>query len=316
MAKFITASDAFATWKSDILSGKSPTFYRIAERGPLSKLEIGPKLVTLFGGAPGAGKTAFVCQAVVDAMRLDENLRAVVCNVEMGPDVLLDRQLSRLSGVPLTNIRHRNLGSEHADRIAIGFEAIESINPRLCFVRPPFTLENIAATVDEFAPLTGADDRLLIVADYIQRIPVTSAASQGDRRGAIDAAMSYLRAFAEAGAAVLVVSSVGRQKDSAGRSSYSGELMNLASFKESGELEFGADDAFILTASSSTDRLLSQHKARYGETGAIKLAFNGAVQQFEATEATSHSNADGSLLATLQDLWDDEPSAGGQLWQP
>ncbi len=316
MAKFITASDAFANWKNDLLSGKSPTFFRIAEQGPLSKLEIGPKLVTLFGGSPGAGKTAFVCQAIVDAMRLDENLRAVVCNVEMGPDVLLDRQLARLSGVPLGNIRHRNLGSEHADRVAIGLEAIESINPRLCFVRPPFTLENIAATVDEFAPLTGADDRLVILIDYIQRIRVSSAASQADRRGSIDAAMSYLRAFAEAGAAVLVVSSVGRQKDNAGRSSYSGELMNLASFKESGELEYGADDAFILTASSSTDRLLSQHKARYGETGAIKLSFNGAVQQFEAIETTCQGNADGSLLSTLQDLWDSTPSAGGQIWQP
>jgi replicative DNA helicase len=92
--------------------------------------------------------------------------------------------------------------------------------------------------------------------------------------------------------------------------------MNLASFKESGELEYGADDAFILTASSATDRLLSQHKARYGETGAIKLAFNGAVQQFEAIEATSQGNADGSLLSTLQDLWDSTPSAGGRIWQP
>ena len=125
MAKFITASDAFANWKNDLLSGKSPTFFRIADQGPLSKLEIGPKLVTLFGGSPMAGKTAFVCQAIVDAMRLDEDLRAVVCNVEMGPDVLLDRQLARLSGVPLGNIRYRNLGSEHADRVAIGLEAIE-----------------------------------------------------------------------------------------------------------------------------------------------------------------------------------------------
>jgi hypothetical protein len=34
--------------------------------------------------------------------------------------------------------------------------------------------------------------------------------------------------------------------DAKGRSSYSGEGLNLASFRESSELEFGADDAFIL----------------------------------------------------------------------
>ncbi|MFN9911238.1 MAG: DnaB-like helicase C-terminal domain-containing protein, partial [Pirellulaceae bacterium] len=60
-------------------------------------------------GAPGAGKTSFVMQIVVDALRLTPNLRAVVCNVEMPPEVLLDRQLSRLSGVPLEAIRYRRL---------------------------------------------------------------------------------------------------------------------------------------------------------------------------------------------------------------
>ena len=49
------------------------------------------RLVTLLGGAPGAGKTAFAMQLVTDALRLTPALRALVCNVEMPARVLLDR---------------------------------------------------------------------------------------------------------------------------------------------------------------------------------------------------------------------------------
>jgi hypothetical protein len=55
--------------------------------------------------------------------------------------------------------------------------------------------------------------------------------------------MSYLRQFADADVAMLVVSAVSRAKDAKGRSSYSGEGLNLASFRESSEREFGCDDA-------------------------------------------------------------------------
>lgn len=312
MAEFITASDAFEQWKTELLSGKSPTFYRIADYGPLSKIEIGPKLVTLFGGPPGAGKTAFIMQAVFDAMRLDEDLRTVVCNVEMGPGVLLDRQLSRLSGVPLDHIRNRSLDKPMRERVEIGLAAMDQVLPRLCFVQAPYTLANIAESIEEFTPSMGYGGKLLIVADYIQRIPVDSKGSQGDRRGSIDAAMSYLRAFAEAGAAVLVVSSVGRQKDNAGRSSYSGEFLNLASFKESGELEFGVDDAYILTASDSSLRTLLHLKARYGETGSIKLGFNGSVQQFEAFDTAADNDCNEELM---KEVWGDALPAGGEIWK-
>ena len=141
-------------------------------------------------------------QAVVDALRLTPDLRAVVCNVEMPPAVLLDRQLARLSGIDLTLIRHRRLGAEHADRIDQALHTLEPLADRLAFVRPPFDLANVAATADAF-------DAGLLVLDYIQRIPPPG--EHGDRRGAVDATMDYLRQFADAGVAVIVV--VGRRPD-------------------------------------------------------------------------------------------------------
>lgn len=314
-AKYLTAADAVERWREDVLTGTPPTFYRIAEAGPLSRIEIGPKLITLVGGAPGSGKTAFIMQNIVDALRLSESLRVVVCNIEMPPEVLLDRQLSRLSGVPLDAIRYRQLNAMHAERIDAGIATIESFADRLCFCRPPFTLENVAATADSFAPLTDGGG-LLLVLDYIQRI--LPPGSQGDKRGSVDATMNYLRQFADAGAAVVVVSSVGRQKDHKGRSSYGSDVLNLASFKESGELEFGADDAYILAPSMKLAgvRELKHLKARHREPEDILLEFNGSTQSFTPCGDDSDSSTSKGLSSALSELWNQTNATEDQTWKP
>lgn len=89
-ADYQTAADVFDGWRDDVLTGTPPTLYPTGT-GELSRIEIGPKLVTRIGGAPGAGKTAFTMQCVVDALRLTPT----VGNIEMPPEVLLDRPLSR-----------------------------------------------------------------------------------------------------------------------------------------------------------------------------------------------------------------------------
>jgi replicative DNA helicase len=83
-AQYQSAADTFDTWRDDVLTGQPPVLYPIGN-GELARIEIGPKLVTLLGGAPGAGKTAFTMQAVVDALRLTTTLRALVCNIENWP---------------------------------------------------------------------------------------------------------------------------------------------------------------------------------------------------------------------------------------
>ena len=310
--KFILASDAMVKWREELRSGKPPTFFPISDKEPLSRIEVGPKLITLIGGAPGAGKTAFVMQSVVDALRLTPDLQAVVCNVEMTPEVLLERQLARLSGVPLASIRYRRVAEMPPERIEPGLATIEKIASRLCFVKPPFDLGNIAATADKITEQSGSD-RLLLVLDYLQRIK--SPGTYADRRGSVDFAMNAIRGYAEQGAAVLVVSSVGRQKDNRGRSSYDAEFINLASYKESGELEFGADDAFILAPSKdlSGGRVLKHLKARHGETQDLELEFDGATQQFKPYPDGSDSGASDD---ELNEAWLRHAPNGGEEWTP
>lgn len=286
---YAAAADLLDGWKDDVLTGTPPTFYPIGS-GELARIEIGPGLVTLFGGAPGSGKTAFTMQAVVDALRITPTLRALVCSVEMPPKVLLDRQLARLSGIDLGTIRYRRFTAEHAERIDKAIHTLEPLADRLAFVKAPFDLANVVASADAFQ----AD---LLVLDYIQRIPPPG--NHADKRVAVNATMDYLRQFADAGIAVLVLAAVGRTKDNKGRSSYSGDGMNLASFRESSELEFGADDAFILVPSEdggdygSVTVTVKHLKARHTQPKDLVLDFDRRTQRFSDVENPRTWNPDG-----------------------
>jgi replicative DNA helicase len=242
-------------------------------------------------------------QWVLDAPIATRTLKALVLNVEMNPSILLDRQLARLADVDLTLIRHGRLTAEHAGAIEQGTQALEDLADRLAFVRPPFDLGNVATSADAF-------DASLIVLDYIQR--VGTPGEHGDRRGAISETMDYLRQFANAGVAIIVVAALARSKDSKGRSSYTDGL-SLASFRETSELEYGADDAFIVAPADNTSegeapsRVVLKHlKSRHGETKDIALTFNRKRQRFTSAEPAGPApRADKrKFQAALRAMWD------------
>lgn len=289
-ASFTPAAEVIAGWREDVLSGKPPTLFPGGE-GALAGVEIGPGLVTLFGGPPGGGKTALVMQLVVDALRLTPMFKALVANVEMPPGVLLDRQLARVSGIDLHTVRHRKLGADHSSHLAAGLAALEVLTPRLAFVRSPWTLENVARSADTF----GAN---VLVLDYIQRF--APPGQHAHRKAAVDASMEYVRGFADAGVAAVVVAAVGRQRDDKGRSGYGG--LGLASFRESSELEYGVDDAFLLVRDDpdgSAAVALRHVKSRHGEPLDLPLRFTGALQRFDPAGDTTKRG----LAAAVRDVW-------------
>ena len=300
-ARYTVAADALADWRDALFSGAAPTLYLVGTGG-LARVELGPGRVVLVGGLPGGGKTALAMQLVIDALRAAPTLRAVLANVEMTPAVLLDRQLARLAGVPLDAIARRKLDSSHADRIDRGLATLDSIGDRLAFVEAPYDLGNIAATADNF----GGE---LLVLDYLQRI--RPPGQHSDRRGSVDALMDYLRQFADAGCAVLCVSAMARTKDKRGRSSYDGNSLSLASFRESSELEYGADTAFVLVPDNDDAEAVTLRclKHRHGEPADIALRFERRLQRFTPADPTPTKAERGATMTKLAALWDRTPAA-------
>jgi replicative DNA helicase len=268
--KFVTGEAVFTGWRDDVLTGTGPVVFPHTLPVP----EISPGHVVLLGGAPGAGKTALVMACVVEALRHTPSLRALVANVEMSPAALLDRQLARLSGLEAEVIRHRRFTAEHAERLDAGLATVETFADRLAFLQVPFDLSNVAHAADAH----GAD---VVVLDYLQRIMPPGDVT--DTRLRVNATMDMLRQFAAAGCAVLALSAVGRSRDAAGRSTYSAAAMSLASFRDSGELEYGADDAHLLAPVDDADPnvvRLSHLKCRHGAQRTVDLHFDRARQAF------------------------------------
>jgi replicative DNA helicase len=306
-ARFITGESFFAEWSDNVHSGSGPVLYRHAFPFP----EIGPGLVTMIGGAPAAGKTTFSMQMGVEMVRFNPEIRLLICNCEMTPAALMDKTLSRLSGIDAHDVRHRRFGEEHADRLAAALATIETFVDRIAFMTAPFDIRNVAATADA----TGAD---VIVIDYIQRFTIPSDDSEARHR--VNRMMDYLRRFASAGVAVVVISAVGRSRDRAGRSSYASEGLSLASFRESSELEFGADDALILAPVDVDDPevvRLAHLKARHGMQVTQDLMFDRRVQSFSlidpapvapSTPAVAPRRRT-SLAAEIRLLWESSAPA-------
>ncbi len=294
---FSSASSLLAEWRGSVQGGVPPVTFPAADEGhPLRCLEIGPGLVSMLGAPPAAGKTALVMQLLFEAVRLSPDLKALVVNVEMGPSALLDRQLARLAELPLRRVRKRQLTAEDAEPLAKGLQAVASLAERVAFLRPPFDLSDVARSADEF----GAD---LILLDYVQRIGPPK--EYADKRLSLNAVMDTVRAMADAGCAVMVVSAVGRQRDSQGKSSY--ENLNLASFRESSELEYGADSAYLLIREPDSDNaLLKCVKNRNDEPQDISLKFVGDYQRFDPD-----GEGDGKLSAALREVWAGTPTEGG-----
>jgi replicative DNA helicase len=265
---FITGAAAFEDWAGGLLTGTPPTVYPVGDRN-WSSFEVGPGSIALLGGAPGAGKTALATQLAFEALERSPDLRVLMGNVEMSPGALYDRQLARLSGHEAADVRFRRI-DQNDDALLDGMARLLHVSDRIAFLQPHFDLANLAAAGDA----TGAE---LLVIDYVQRFAPPGAG--GSLRESMGAVMSALRRFADLGRALLVVSAVARARGERG-SNYDAASLGLASFRESSELEYGADTAWVLAEVNGVTRLTCV-KNRHGEAASIGLHFDKARQRFD-----------------------------------
>jgi replicative DNA helicase len=262
---FTTGADLFGSWFADVERGEPPVRYGVPS--PFDSLDIRPGRLILFGGPPGVGKTAALLQVGIDLLRGNPAARLLMANVEMAPVLLAERIVSRLTAVPLSAIADRTLAADQLDRVRAAVAALTPIAGRLAFLHAPFGLEHVAAAGTAF----GAN---VLMIDYIQRFVGDSSK---DRREQLETAATVLRRFCDAGAATLAVSAVARQRSNSG-STYRG--LNLASFRGSSELEYGADAAYLFAPGEGRIVTLQCEKNRYGPCADIVTTFDATIQTF------------------------------------
>ena len=214
--------------------------------------------------------------------------------------MLLDRQLSRLTGIAYSDIRDRVLAPAQHPLVKQGMATLAAVGDRVGFLTGPFTL----AAVAEAADAGGAD---LIVLDYLQRLSAADAGGRAyrDRRSMTTAVLDALRSFAAAGRGLLALSSVNRQPGKNGKSNY--DDLSLASFKESGDIEYMADDAYILPPAAGGSTTLRHVKARHTEPADIRLRVDLGVMRFDPAASEPPAAASPDPLAAARSRW----AAGG-----
>jgi replicative DNA helicase len=197
----------------------------------------------------------------------------------MTPQKLIERQISRLSGVPFADIAARSMLAALGRPIDAAITTLASIGDRLFFMQEPYDLESIALAIQDAQPT-------ILVVDYIQRIDCCGGTL--DARIRLNNVMREARIIASAGIAVFLVSAVGRtvSKKNGG---YNSRELGMGSFRESSEIEYGVDDAFILADEEGSAKnrtpgprvMVLQHvKSRNHQRRDLRLEFDGAVQQF------------------------------------
>jgi replicative DNA helicase len=210
-------------------------------------------------------------QLIVDALRMNDSLRGLVVNIEMSSTALLERQAARIAGINLSRLRKRELRETEQEKLPVAVEQLQAIAPRLAFAEK-FDLRSIVFDANTH----GAE---IVCFDYLQRIQPRTPSD--DQRMNLDSLMGDLRRIASEGACVVGVSAVARQKENTG-SGY--KELNLASFRGSSELEYGADKAFLLNPRADDRLFVDCVKDRHGEPTGFRLKFHRWCQRFEVSE--------------------------------
>jgi replicative DNA helicase len=274
-----------------IASGTMPKLFRL---GPaLDGIEIGYGLVCTFGGPPGGGKTTLVMQVMAEALEYQSDLRVVVANRESPMEVLLQRELARRSGVHSRAIRFGDCKPKQLQAIKVAVDELRPLLERVSSLNEPGELPMLKRLLTEKPGL--------LILDYIQKF-----APSGEVKAGVTEVMTTARQFARAGWGVLALSATARTQTK-NRSSQDSQQLNLASFRDSSEIEYQSDAAYLIVDNEGPDSEATIRKTtiqcvknRHGEKTNKVVNFNMPQSRFEPV---THQEFDQYANTNISDTW-------------
>ena len=225
------ASTLFAEYLDKLRRGDTDKLYKLPD--PFLDFEVGPGLISVWGAGPGTGKTAAASQLLFGALELNPHLLVTIANAEMGFDTLARRELLRRTGIPDKRIRFADLSTSDWMLIDKASSELQPLLTRVRWLEAPYTFDQLKKL--------HSDAPGLLVVDYLQKF---APDSESVRTG-VSAVMAQLRHLALSGWGVLALSATARTYGKRG-SGHDGKALSLASFRESSEIEFNADSAYLL----------------------------------------------------------------------
>jgi len=204
----------------------------------------------VLGGAPGTGKTTLLCQVALH--RLEAGDYVTLLAADEGPDGLLIR-IGQLLGFDREALEQGD--PEAREALALALEAYGA-RLELLDVADGWTLEE---ATDRLVVLAGSTPAFLGV-DSIQTARAFGTDAAEGPRARADAVVHALKGAARRGVFVLATSELAR---GAYRSNDPTQRTHsLASFKESGSVEYGVDFALVLRSVTGEANLVDVEVAK------------------------------------------------------
>jgi replicative DNA helicase len=193
--------------------------------------------INIMGGPPKAGKSCFCMQ--ISTQLAQRKTPVIYYDFENGRRKIYLRTLVRLSGVPEKKIRQGGLSPLDAEALQKAWSELESMLRYFRVVTDRLLTPDLMRRHIDFLRHETLGDELLIVIDSLHKLPFKDLS---ERRTGIDSWLRQLEAIRdEQQVCFLVISELSR-----GKGGGYGERPDISSFKESGDIEYSADNALIL----------------------------------------------------------------------
>lgn len=193
--------------------------------------------INIMGGQPKTGKSAFFMQISTEVASRKHPV--IYYDFENGRQKIYMRTLCRLARISEEQVRLEEGEPETADRAATAHQGLTGLLPWFRVVTDRKLTPDIMRRHIEFLQHETGTDYALVVVDSLHKLPFKNLS---ERRTGIDEWLRHMESIRdEQNVSFLVVSELSRGEGG----TYSGKP-DLALFKESGDIEYSADNAMIL----------------------------------------------------------------------
>jgi replicative DNA helicase len=193
--------------------------------------------LNILGGPPKAGKSCFFMQISTEVAR--RNGPVIYYDFENGRQKIYLRTLIRISDLDEKKIRSDQLIDDEKKRLQKSYTEFETMLRYFRVVNDRRLTPDVMRRHIDFIQHETRKERVLIVVDSLHKLPFKDLK---ERRTGIDSWLRQLEAIRdEHRVCFLVISELSR-----GKGGGYGEKPDLSSFKESGDIEYSADNALVL----------------------------------------------------------------------
>jgi len=248
VSKMVTSSDSFSPFSSP--AKEHINFLQLMDRekgkellglkAGLEKIDRalnGIRGINVMGGQPKAGKSCFFMQITTDMAA--RKIPVIYYDFENGRQKIYTRTLCRLSRLSEEETRRMDQDPEASTKLKMGYKSLQDLLPYFRVVTDRKLNPDVMRKQIDFLQHETREDQTLVVVDSLHKLPFKNLS---ERRTGIDEWLRHMEAIRdEQNVSFLVISELSRDKD--GRYS---QKPDLGSFKESGDIEYSADNAMIL----------------------------------------------------------------------